>query len=53
MFAVDKFAVAMLFIGAGLGGLIKELPPPADFLNPFLSIVFLIVGVLFLISRQN
>lgn len=53
MFPFDKFAVGMLFIGAGLGGLIKSLPAPADFLNPYLSVVFLIVGVLFLISRQQ
>ncbi|HLC79392.1 MAG TPA: hypothetical protein VJG83_03085 [archaeon] len=52
MLSVDKFSVGMLFIGAGLGGLIKELPAPADFLNPYLSVVFLVVGVFFLISRQ-
>ncbi len=52
MFSVDKFAVGMLFIGAGLGGLIKELPAPLDVINPYLSIIFLVIGVLFLISRQ-
>lgn len=51
MINVDKFSVGMLFIGAGLGGLIKSFPAPLDFLNPSLTIFFLAVGVLFLIWR--
>lgn len=51
MINVDKFSVGMLFIGAGLGGLIKSLPAPFDILNPSLTIVFLVVGVVFLIWK--
>lgn len=58
MFSVDKFALGMLFVGAGLGGLIKSLPAPLDFINPYLrsdylSLVFLIVGIMLIISRQS
>ena len=51
MFSIDKFSVGMLFIGAGLGSLINELPAPLDVLNPFLTVVFFLVGVIFLILR--
>ncbi len=58
MLALDKFALGMLFLGAGLGGLIKSVPAPLDFVNPYLksdylSIVFILIGVLLIISRQN
>ena len=58
MFSVDKFALGMLFLGAGLGGLVKSVPAPLDMINPFLqssylSIVFLIIGIILIISRQN
>lgn len=58
MLSIDKFALGMLFLGAGLGGLIKTVPTPLDFLSPlltseYLSLGFLIVGVLLIISRQN
>ena len=58
MFSVDKFALGMLFLGAGLGGLIKTLPAPLDFINPYfksdyLSVGFLVLGVFLIISRQN
>ena len=57
MFSIDKFALGMLFLGAGLGGLIKTVPAPLDFLNPYLrsdylSIFFILVGVVLIISRQ-
>ena len=57
MLSVDKFALGMLFLGAGLGGLIKTVPAPLDFLNPYLrsdylSLFFLLIGVLLIISRQ-
>ncbi len=55
MFSVNKFALGMLFIGAGLGGMIKEaslLPSQISFLGPYLTIVFLVIGVWFLISQQ-
>ncbi|MCR4369267.1 MAG: hypothetical protein NUV67_05170 [archaeon] len=51
MFSIDKFSVAMLFFGAGLGGLIQVIPAPLDFLNPYLTIVFFLVSVVFLIMR--
>ena len=51
MFSIDKFSVAMLFVGAGLGSLITALPSPIDFLNPYLTILFFLVGVLFLVLR--
>jgi len=51
MFAIDKSSVAMIFIGAGLGGLITTLPAPLDILNPYLTVVFFLIGVVFLIMR--
>ena len=51
MLNIDKFSVAMLFIGAGLGSLITVLPEPLGFLNPYLTVVFFIVGVVFLVMR--
>ncbi|MFH1391843.1 MAG: hypothetical protein ABIH20_06020 [Candidatus Diapherotrites archaeon] len=51
MFSFDKFSVALLFFGMGLGGLITELPAPLDILNPYLTIVFFVIGAIFLILR--
>lgn len=51
MFNVDKFAIAMLFIGAGLGTLAPKIPAPLDFANPYVSFLFLLIGVVFLILR--
>ena len=51
MISIDKFSVGLFFIGMGLGKLVNQLPAPLDFLNAYLSMVFFIVGVLFLISR--
>jgi len=51
MLSIDKFSVAMLFLGMGMGGIITGLPAPADVLNPYLTIVFFIVGVIFLVLR--
>jgi len=51
MLNIDKFSVAMLFIGAGLGGLINSLPAPLDILNPYLTVVFFLLGVIFLVLR--
>ncbi|HZX20302.1 MAG TPA: hypothetical protein VFF13_04790 [archaeon] len=51
MINVDKFSVAMLFVGAGLGSLIPGFPAPLDVLNPSITIVFLILGVIFLVLR--
>ena len=51
MINFDKFAVGLLFIGMCMGSLIRSFPSPLEFLNPSLSVVFLIVGVMFLIWR--
>jgi hypothetical protein len=51
MLNVDKFAIAMLFIGAGLGTLAPKLTSPLDFINPYISFLFLIIGVVFLILK--
>ncbi|MCH7902700.1 hypothetical protein IIC68_03020 [archaeon] len=51
MISIDKSSVAMIFIGAGLGSLITALPAPLDILNPYLTIVFFLLGVVFLILR--
>ncbi|VVC00292.1 Uncharacterised protein [uncultured archaeon] len=52
MINVDKFSVAMLFIGAGLGGLVvKILPLPSIVSGEALSVVFILIGVVFLIWR--
>ena len=48
---LEKFNAALLFIGMGLGGLITSLPAPLDVLNPYLALVFLIVGVVFLLLK--
>lgn len=47
----EKFNVALLFIGAGLGGIITSLPAPLDVVNPYLSVVFLLIGVVFLVLK--
>tara|TARA_Y100000310_G_scaffold59310_1_gene54656 strand:- start:80 stop:235 length:156 start_codon:yes stop_codon:yes gene_type:complete len=51
MFGIDKFAVAMLFLGMGIGNFIPALPEPISILDPFLGLVFLGIGVVFLIMR--
>ena len=51
MFSIDKFSLAMLFLGMGIGNFIPALPAPVDFLNPFLGLVFLVIGVAFLILK--
>ena len=51
MINVDKFSVGMLFIGAALGRLITGLPAPLDAINSYLSIIFIVVGIIFLIMR--
>ena len=52
MLNIDKFSVAMLFIGAGLGGLVvKVLPVPSLISGEIFSVVFIAVGVIFLILR--
>ena len=51
MFSIDKMYVAMLFLGMGLGGIITALPAPADILNPYLTIIFFIIGIIFLVLR--
>ncbi len=52
MINVDKFSVGMLFIGAGLGGLVaKFITLPINLGSEVLSIVFIVIGVLFLIWR--
>jgi len=51
MFGIDKFAVAMLFLGMGIGNFIPPLPAPVEFINPYLGLVFLAIGVIFLITK--
>ena len=51
MAAIDKFSVAMLFLGMGVGTLVPGFPAPLDMLNSSLTLVFFLIGVLFLVLR--
>lgn len=51
MLNIDKFAVGMLFIGAALGTLVPGFTGQLAFLGGSLPILFLVVGVIFLIMR--
>jgi len=46
----QNLMAGMLFIGMAIGTYIPVLPAPLDIINPFLGLIFLIVGVIFFIK---
>jgi Kef-type K+ transport system membrane component KefB len=45
-----KFHIGLFFIGVGLGMALPSLPKELAFLNPYLWIVFIVIGILLIIK---
>jgi len=45
-----KFHIGLFFIGIGLGLALPALPEQLAFLNPWLWIVFIVIGILLIIK---
>ena len=44
-------AVGLFMIGIGVGLYIPHLPEPASILQPFLGLIFVIIGILLMIRK--
>ena len=46
----EQHGLGMLFIGVAIGAIIPKLPAPLELLQPFVWLIFFIVGVFLLVK---